>query len=117
LHELVEDGLRDLADPEVQSRLWLASDGSEASSLTECRETLWSDSGLADALEGGGIVYTAQIDEQLRRLRGTLTQIDDLRPPRDVLSDPSLLVARELASNLLLSIRAVGYDGDDSAER
>ncbi len=101
VRELVEDGLRELADERYQRDLWLASSGPEVSSFTECVERLLDDSGLSDELDKGGVVYTAQIDERLRALRALLDQIDDSRAPAEILRDPRLHQARSQAYALL----------------
>lgn len=107
--DVVEEALRELADEDAQTRLWLASEGPEVSSLTECRCRLWDDSGLGDALEKPGVVYTPVIDSRFRDLRSVLGRIDDVRPPTQTLTDPDLAAARTLARELLLDLRAFGY--------
>ena len=110
IDELVEQALRELADEAAQTRLRLASSGLEVSSLTECRCQLWDDSGLGNALEKPGVVYTPDIDQALRDLRIGLRRIDDQRPPQEVLDDPHLVAARSLARRLLLELRGFGND-------
>lgn len=72
ISELVEDGLRELADETDQTRLWMASTGPEISSFTECACRLFDDRGLGDELERGHEVYTEQIDQRLAKLRRLL---------------------------------------------
>ena len=106
VHELVEDALRELADEAYQRALWLASGGSEVSSLSECISRLWNDSGLILALERENEVYSAEIDEHFRQLRALLRRIDDSRAPAAILQDPILDRARSMASELLVDLRA-----------
>ncbi len=109
VHELVEDGLRELADERYQRDLWLASGGlDEVSSFTECVERLLDDSGLSYELDKGGVVYTTHIDERLRALRALLDQIDDSRTPEDILRDPRLHEARSHAYALLQNVSQFG---------
>lgn len=110
IDEVVEEALRELADPSAQEEMWRASAGPRLSSLTECRSRLWDDSGLADALDGQGGAFTAEIDEQFRALRRLLRQIDDRQPPDAILNDPRLEEARLLARRLLTDVRSLGED-------
>jgi len=108
--ELVEDALRELADDEeAQRRLWQASEGPEVSSLVECASRLWDDSGLAIALDRG-VVYTEDIDGQLRHLRSVLHRIDPLAPVDCLLVNPNLAEIRRLARVLLEEIRLFGRE-------
>jgi hypothetical protein len=78
------------------------------SSYVECISRLLDDSGLADALEGVGEVYSAAIDGQFRELGRTTERIDGSRPPSEILADPGLAKARLLARRLLNDLRAFG---------
>lgn len=106
----VEDALRELSDEQAQRRLWMASGGPEVSSLIECSSRLWDDSGLADALDSGQVVYRPDIDAQFEALEGKLKVIDEMRPPAEILDDPRLIQVRSLAGQLLAAIRDFGYD-------
>lgn len=111
LDELVEDALRELADESEQRELWLAAEGPRVSSFVECVSRLWDDSGLGDALDGAGEVYSAAIDEQFRELGRTTDRIDGSSPPNEILADPHLAKARLLARRLLANMRAFGASG------
>ena len=113
VEELVEDALRELADEKYQRELWLASDGPEVSSLSECISRLLDDSGLGDALEAPDPVYTAEIDRRLLALQDLLTRMDDSRPPHEILDDPQLAQARGIASGLLQVLRRFAADEAD----
>lgn len=110
IDELVEDALRELSDERAQRRLWLASRGPEVSSFTECTGRLWTDSGLADALDKADVLYTRSIDDKLRQLGALLRKIDDSRPPDAVLDDPRLAKARSHARALLEDLRSFGIE-------
>jgi hypothetical protein len=61
---------------------------------------------LADAayqiqVWAGRVVFTVDIDDQLLRLRELLEAVDTHQPIRAMLSDPSLVEARLLASGIL----------------
>src|SRR3954447_20934653 len=87
IHELVEDGLRELADEAEQGRLWTASAGPEVSSFTECVCRLFDDSGLGDGLDRGRETYTQEIDQRLVDLRQLLCRVDATRSPEAILAD------------------------------
>lgn len=106
---LVVDGLGELADEAAQRALWLASDGPEVSSFTECLSRIWDDSGLSDALDRPQDVYTTEIDDRLRSLRATLARIDDRLAPNAILDDPRLRRARLEAQELY---ERIASDGD-----
>jgi len=112
LDEIVEDALRELSDERAQARLWRSSGGTEVSSLAEAKSRLWDDSGLADAMERGE-VYNAPIDTQLRRLRDVLRRIDENAPIDALLASTDLAKARQLANDLLETLRNFGYDRAD----
>ncbi len=107
--ELVEDALRELADEEVQMRLWKASAGPEVSSLVECTSRLWDDSGLAAAMDRE-VVYSVSIDGHLRQLRSVLHRIDATAPVDVILASPDLADARRLAQALVQELASFGYD-------
>jgi hypothetical protein len=107
--ELVEDALRELADEEVQMRLWKASAGPKVSSLVECTSRLWDDSGLAAALDRD-VVYNVSIDGHLRQLRSVLHRIDAMAPVDVILASPDLADARRLATALVQELASFGYD-------
>lgn len=108
IHEHVEGALRELADEREQRRLWLST-GGEVSSLEECVERLFTDSGLALLLERPGVVYTHPIDDRLTLLRLAVSRVDEQRPPEEVLADPALHEVRALAQELLRLLNDLRY--------
>ena len=110
IHELVEDGLRELADEADQGRLWTASTGPEVSSFTECVCRLFDDSGLVDELDRGREVYTQEIDQNLVDLRRLLRRVDDTRAPEAILEDPVVTEARSLAVSILGKLNDLRYE-------
>jgi hypothetical protein len=110
IHELVEDGLRELADEADQTRLWMASSGPEVSSFQECVCRLFDDSGLGDELDRGHEAYTQEIDQRLGDLRGLLHRVDDMRPPQAILEDPVMAEARSLAVSILGKLNDLRYE-------
>lgn len=112
LDEVVEEALRELSDEEVQARLWRSPGRPEVSSLAEAKSRLWDDSGLGAAMERGE-VYNTLIDSQLRRLRDVLRRVDENAPVDAILSSTDLATARELANELLETLRNFGYDRAD----
>lgn len=111
ISRLVEDGLRELADEETQTRLWQAAQGPEISSFTEAIETLWDDSGLASAMDHG-VVYSTRIDEQLRQLGSVLHRIDSAAPVKTILANPYLKEARQRARVLLDELAQFGNNDE-----
>lgn len=107
----VEAALRQLADAAEQRRLWLSTGGGrEVSSLTESISQLWDDSGLGDALESGGIVYSVEIDEMFEVLWTQLKGIDDRGSPDQIIADPRMVRVRAIAAEILARLSAFGYD-------
>ena len=94
------DCLRELADAEYQQRAWMGQIPGEMHSIEECREVLFGDSGLAEALKLG-TVYSEEIDAVLLELDAALAEIEPLRPAAEILADPQLPRVRRLASALL----------------
>jgi hypothetical protein len=109
IDEIVEEALRELSDEREQARLWTSPGAPEVSSLAEAKSRLWDDSGLSVAMERG-VVYSDEIDAQLRRLREVLHRLDENAPVAELLASPELAAARSLANGLLISLRNFGYD-------
>jgi hypothetical protein len=110
IHELVEDGLRELAGEADQGRLWTASTGSEVSSFEECVCRLLDDSGLAVELDRAREVYTQEVDQRLVELRRLLRRVDGMGPPAAILEDPIMVEARSLADLILGKLNDVRYE-------
>lgn len=110
---LVMDALNELADPAYQERVWSGSDPRLVSSLTECAERLFDDSGLVEALDRGS-VFGPSIDAKLRRLGNWLGAIQATQPIPDLLRDESLAESRELAAEILNDL---AQDGASSGEQ
>lgn len=89
--------------------VWSGGSVDEVSSFSECVEHLWTDSGLGDALERSEGVYSPLIDEGFRELDEVLTRINGhSRRPSEVLDDPGMERARQLARSLLEDVRRLG---------
>lgn len=100
---LVVDALTELADPEYQERVWTGRDPYAMSSLTECVEELFDDSGLAHALERGS-VFGSSIDRKLLLLGARLDAVDPTLPIPELLRDEALLQSRDLAADILQEV-------------
>jgi len=98
--EKILDALRELANRDIQRRLWLAESG-EVSSLTEAMSSLFDDSGLARALERDEVVFGVEIDALLRRLGKVSRLVDKLQNPEDLLHDPRMEAVRSIARQAL----------------
>jgi hypothetical protein len=110
-HDHVADSLRELADEREQRRLWLSdgSGGRGVSSFDECVCHLFLDSGLGDALERPGMVYTQPIDDRLTMLRLALHRIESHRAPSALLDDPALDEVRASATEILRLLNELPY--------
>lgn len=109
---LVMEALNELADRAYQERVWSGSDPRLMSSLTECAEQLFDDSGLALALDRGP-VFGSSIDEKLRLLGSWLSAIDATQPASDLLRDESLSRSRGLATEILDDLGCEGPSSDE----
>ena len=103
--ETVAKGLHELADRAVQERLWRSTGPPEVSSFDECLSSLWDDNGLTDAMDRPGVVFTVDIDAQLRRLDKKLSKVDPWQSVDDLLRDPKLEEIRLMARMLLDDLR------------
>jgi hypothetical protein len=103
----VQEELRELANRDVQSRRWLASSGPEISSFTEAVSGLFDDSGLGDALDQGGVVYSPAADRLLRELETAIRRVNSSRSPAQVIADKEMETVRSLAARALALIEAL----------
>ncbi len=94
------DALAELADLAYQERVWSGRDPHAMSSLVECEEALFDDSGLARALERGG-AFGRSIDAKLRQLGALLDEVDATQPVSSLLCDGVLAECRALAADVL----------------
>ena len=109
-NEIVEECLQEFADEEAHGVLWRSDGKSDVSSFIECSCRLWDDSGLGDAMEKPGVIYSKDIDDKLRRLHIVLRKVDYRQPVDNVLQDPNLRAARGMAGALLEELRQFGDD-------
>jgi len=106
LTEVVVEALCELADEELQRRLWTAAQGPEVGSFVEAASRLLDDSGLGDALDGGTEVFGEPADGTLIELAERLMRIDGIREPALVLADPQMEEVRRLAATALNQVGA-----------
>ena len=111
VQEHVEGALHELADEHEQRRLWLSTgaDGADVSSWGECVCRLFNDSGLDEALERDGVVYTQPVDDRLTLLRLVLRRVDASQSTDSLLADPALDEVRALAQELLSLLNDLRY--------
>ena len=103
-HNVVIASLDELADEDFQRRVWTGDSEGTQSNFTECVESLFSDSGLGQAL-GAGAVYGADFDDDLRELSRLVNAVSHDRGPAALLGDPILARIRLVASQLVTRIR------------
>lgn len=70
--EIIKGALKELSDIEYQRRLWIKGNDTEMSSLDEAAAALFDDSCLDIAFEKDVIVFSPEIDGQLKELRKLL---------------------------------------------
>jgi hypothetical protein len=105
LLQTVRTGLRELADASFQRRVWTGrGDVNEMSSFEEAVSTLLEDSGLKAELDRGDPVFGAELDGELSELRGVLLRIDPQRAPDEIIDDPLMADARQLAAEILTKL-------------
>jgi len=99
----VQDAIRELSDRELQRRLWLSdgSGGSQVSSFIEAGERLFTDSGLAHALQAGKTVFGIEADAALGELDFALRKVDYKHGPSRTMDDPAMTEVRTIAARLL----------------
>ena len=102
--EAVVECLREFADEEMQKVLWRSTGAPEVSSFIECSCRLWDDSGLGDAMDRPGVIYSQDIDDKLRRLKAVLRKVDQDQSVDDLLQDPNLRKARRMAAALVADL-------------
>jgi hypothetical protein len=71
---LIEIALLELADDALQQHVWLGHSKTEVSSMTETIAALFDDSSLDRALEKQQVVFSADIDNELRQLDKRLSR-------------------------------------------
>lgn len=102
--QMILESLKELSDRSLQERLWTSTGagGTEVSSFTEARESLFSDSGLSEALEAGQTGLGGDPDSVLRKLHDQLMQVNSSgRPVMSVISDSAMERVRALAGEAL----------------
>lgn len=109
---LIVQALTELADAAYQERIWAGRDPRVMSSLTECVEQLFDDSGLEHALERG-TVFGPSVDEKLRVLGTRLSMVDATQPVTQLLHDKGLIQSQGLAADILHDL---ALDGSHSCE-
>ena len=99
--EMVRDALSELADEDFQRQVWTSLTPSGQSSLEECWERLFDDSGLSAALESPTEVFGEQPDQCLRELDAALRQVPTAASVEDVLASDEMVLVRGLARSTL----------------
>jgi hypothetical protein len=71
---ILESALLELADDAYQRRVWLGHSKTEVSSMTEAIAALFDDSSLDRALEKKQVLFSNDIDNELRQLGRRLSR-------------------------------------------
>jgi hypothetical protein len=93
--------LRELADETYQQRVWTGQSPAEMSSLTEAVCGLFDDSGLGDALDKGGPVFTDEIDGLFRELDVAIYKVNSSGHHSNFLQSPEMARVRRWSAHLL----------------
>ena len=99
--EMVRDALIELADEDYQRQHWTSLTPSGQSSLEECWERLFDDSGLGDALDGEAEVFGEQSDQCLREVDAALRQVPATASADDVIASDEMALVRSVAKTTL----------------
>jgi hypothetical protein len=104
----IMDCLKQLSDKTYQERVWTAASGPEISSYVEAMEQLYNGTGLSFAFEKGEQVFGKPIDDLLKEFRKILPTIHYMRPPMQLIEDPSMIPIRKAAAGILSLIEKQG---------
>jgi len=99
--EMVRDALSELADEDFQRQVWTSLTPSGQSSLEECWERLFDDSGLGAALDGPTEVFGEHTDQCLRELDAALRLVAATASADDVIESDEMVLVRGLAKSAL----------------
>jgi len=93
--------LRELADETFQQRVWAGRSPTEMSSFSEAVCGLFDDSGLGDALDRDGTVFTDEIDGLFRELDVAIHKVDASCPAERFIRSPEMARVRRWSAHLL----------------
>lgn len=99
--DLIVDALMELASESLQRRRWLEPSSPEISSFTEVVEELFTDSGLASALENNCADLPSAVESNLRRLHEMIRGVDRNQPPEVIIAVPEMSSIRAAAKEIL----------------
>jgi hypothetical protein len=104
---ILDDALRELADEAVQRHVWLGHSKTEVSSMSETTAALFDDSGLDPLLDEKQVVFSPEIDNELRQLRKKLRRCltaEEEVGTEAVLDSPQWKEIQSMASRILSAI-------------
>jgi hypothetical protein len=99
------DGLTELSDEHLQSRLWTGKIEGQMSSFTEAMCSVFDDSGFQDTVENQGQYFGLSIDNQILDLGNLAQSIDQNIDPAELVETLEMRAIRALAQHILLNIR------------
>ena len=101
----IKESLAGIADARFQEAAWTSTAGPIVSSLQEDISQLFDDTGLGSDLDKGALVFTAEIDDQLRALDRALAKLSEIAGPvEDILASEEMARTRSLAATTLFAI-------------
>lgn len=103
----ITDCLKCLADEDYQRKAWLSASGPIVSSFTEDISQLFDDTGLAQALNDGCVVFGTDIDHGLSALAQVVNRIDQSEAPQILLDSEEIANVRRMSLSLLSQMETV----------
>ena len=100
-------GLEELADQELQKKLWAGKSDGEVSSFTEAICVTFDDSGLGNMIDSNknSEITPEEFIIKAKRLDAIQKRIPDSLTPDDVIKHPLMNEVRALAADLLSILR------------
>jgi predicted lipoprotein len=99
--KLIIEALTELSDKNRQKEVWLSEGTELTSSFVEAVETLFTDSGLSDALQNDASVYPPGIMAALKELSDALSAFDSKTHPLEIIDDPEFSEIRTSCKKIL----------------
>ncbi|TAE34223.1 MAG: hypothetical protein EAY65_03000 [Alphaproteobacteria bacterium] len=112
--KFIIEGLKELSDRDFQEKIWTNTDNPEGlvASFTEAFIQLFEDSLVINAIEAGEIVLDKKVTLALKELYNLTVPIDDYRAPKEIISDPRMILVRQKAAEALALV--LMSDGSES---
>jgi len=99
-------GLRELADAQLQERLWVKGDASAMSSFSEAIAYTFDDSHVGQAIDSSYLQnnFPNSFVNKILSLRKLVRAIPESSTPQDIVAHPKMQEVRAIAQELLNSL-------------